>query len=137
MKGQVEKLQLHSTKVGLTYYDKTGPTIRASFINQLSQKESPKEVDEATLKIPDAIAVKRKERDLADGETIIKKAKESLLKDKMKKIETRSKSHKVKTQEKEYLMPLFAPIVAEHSNGGTFPCKCFFLVNFKLICFKF
>ena len=124
MRGQVEKLQLHSTKVGLSYYDKTGPTLRASFISQLSQKESAKEVT-TTWNIPEYIAKKRKQRDLADGESIVKKAKATLIENKMRKIETRSKSRKVKYHEKAFLMPLFAPLVSKYSKAGIFPCKWF------------
>ena len=116
----MEKLQLHSPKVGLTYYDKTASTLRASFITQLSQKECQ---DEDSHEISEEVRRKRKERDLADDETVVKKAKERLLKDKLKKVETRSRTCKLMNKERQFMMELFSPIISANAKDDSFPCK--------------
>ena len=121
MKTQVQKLQLHSAQTGLKYYDNTGPTVRASFINQLSQLESPMKKPVDADKIPDEVVQKRRDREMADNETVLKRAKETLQMDKKNKKESRSRKCKLFFQEREFLMKIFAPLVAEKCGGGYFP----------------
>ena len=100
--------------------------MRASFISQLSQKEYHSIDDEDSQEVPEEVRRKRKRRDLADDETVVKKAKESLLKDKLKKVETRGKTCKLMNKERQLMMEIFSPIIAKHSKDGSFPCKlCF------------
>ena len=80
MKTHVEKLQLHSAQTGLAYYDRTAPTVRAAFINQLSQIESPKKTSLELDNIPDEVVEKRRKRETTDKESILKKAKKRLWK---------------------------------------------------------
>ena len=121
MKTQVQKLQLHSAQTGLKHYDNTGPTVRASFINQLSQLESPMKESVDADKIPDEVVQKRRTRAMADSETVLKKAQETLQMDKRNKKESRSRKCKLFFQEREFLMKMFSPLVAEQRSDGCFP----------------
>ena len=94
MKTHVEKLQLHSAQTGLAHYDRTAPTVRAAFINQLSQIESPKKTSMELDNIPDEVVQKRRKRETTDKETILKKAKETLEKQKRNKKELRSRMNR-------------------------------------------
>lgn len=128
MKTHVEKLQLHSAQTGLAHYDRTAPTVRAAFINQLSQIESPKKTSMELDNIPDEVVQKRRKRETTDKETILKKAKETLEKQKRNKKELRSRKCKVLFEERDFLMKMFSPLVAEKYTKG-FPGKSLLLTE--------
>ena len=138
MKNHVEKLQLHSKQTGLKYYDRTTSKIRASFINQVSIRESQNNNSDECDKIPENVAKKRTERDLIDRESVLNKAKETLLKDKKDKKETRNQKCKLLYEEREFMMKIFSPLVAVKTKGKYFPGESllmFFsvIINFFLI----
>ena len=64
MKHSVEKIQQHSNRLGLTYYDRSGQNKRAQFISQLAAVESPQKVK---MDIPERVLPMRriKERRLS------------------------------------------------------------------------
>ena len=119
MKQNVEKLQLHSSSVGLKHYDRTAPNTRASFVAQLSNIESPNKADK---EVPSDIKKRRKERDAKDKEAIIKDAQKVLKRQKLERKPMRSKNAKISFNERDILQKIFSVQVKEKYNG-IFPGK--------------
>ena len=84
MKSSVENIQSHSRQVGLDHYDRSLDTTRANFICQLSVMDSPQNVVD---EVPQAVKLKRKKKEKEEKENNLKKAKDILLQDKMRKRE--------------------------------------------------
>ena len=121
MKASVENLQSHSGRVGLQHYDKSGENTRATFIQQLSAMDSPQKAD---LEVPDAVKIKRQKKEEEEREEILKKAKETLARDKLNKKEELSKKCKLKPEDRKFLQKLFASEeVKELGSQETFPGK--------------
>ena len=119
MKSSVENLQSHSRRVGLEHYDKTGQNTRASFITQLSQLESP---SKAGGEVSDEVKKKRQKIDQEDKEKNLRRAKETLIKDKMSKKEKLSKKCKVVPCDRLFLQKFFNTMEVDHFNPSeSFP----------------
>ena len=121
LKTQVENLQSHSGAVGLTYYDKSGTNVRASFIDQLASKESPVKV---AHQVPEDVRKKREEKERKDAEKNLEAAKKMLIMDKMRKNTRLSSKCKLLPHDKKFLQNLFSnPKTGEifHALNGFFP----------------
>ena len=124
MKQNVEKIQLHSSAVGLKHYEKSAPNTRASFIAQLSNIESPYKADK---EISAEIKKKRIEKDAKDKETIIEDAKNVLKQQKLLRKGPRTKNNKIRYRERELFQKNLSVQVNEKYNGS-FPGKLSFHV---------
>ena len=62
MKQASKKIQLHSADIGHRIYDKSGSSTRASFINQLSEIESPRKGDGKSFSFGSEEASVKRER---------------------------------------------------------------------------
>ena len=105
MKASVENLQSHSRKVGLDHYDRSGDTTRANFIHQLSALESPSKA--VVPEVPEAVKLKRQKEQEEDRERVLRKAKDALLQDRMKKKE---KTSYLKLEDRDFLQKLFSSL---------------------------
>ena len=121
MKSAVENLQSHSGKVGLQHYDKSGESVRASFINQLSAKDSPlKDI----MDIPEEVKKKRKRMMEKEREDILKEAKETLGRQKLQKKLVLSKTCKLRPVDRMFLQNFFATVaLKDFSSKTVFPGK--------------
>ena len=115
MKQSVEKLQLHSSAVGLKYYDKSAQNVRASFVSQLSDIESPHKTPND---VPSEVKKRRLEMDVKEKETVVKEAEELLKNAKMKRRLARSKTNKVLPLEKEFMMKIYSVEINRRFNGS-------------------
>ena len=122
MKQSVEKLQLHSSATGLSYYDRSSQNVRASFVNQLADMESPQK---SNREVPSGIKKKRLVMDVEDQQTVVKEAEELLKQSKLKRKLPRSKTNKVKPAEREFMMKLYSVEVKKKFNAS-FPGNYFF-----------
>ena len=104
MKSAVENLNSHSSEVGVEHYDLGADNSRASFIHQLSAMESPGIVGD----VPERIKEKRKETAVKERELRVKRAKETLIVDKMKKRNHLSKSCRLKPKNRLFLQEFFS-----------------------------
>ena len=106
MKSAVENLQSHSEKVGLQHYDKSGESVRASFINQLSAKDSPlKDI----MDIPEEVKNKRKRMMEKEREDLRKESKETLVRQKLQKKLVLSKTCKLRPVDRMFLQNYKTP----------------------------
>ena len=118
LKASVEKIQHHSAAVGLKNYDKSTTNVRASFIHQVSSKESP---FKENMEVSDHLKKKRSEREERDMEKVKRHAQMVLTKDKVKKGMRRTKKMKVKSDEREFLQKTYESVVSKKGKGGRFP----------------
>ena len=135
MKQNVEKLQLHSSSVGLKYYDKTAPNTRASFVAQLSNIESPYKEDK---EVSAEIKKRRIEKDAKDKEAIINDAREILKQQKLARKPKRSRNNKISFQEREMLQNIYS-VQIEKNYNGIFPGKLsvhFFILKYYFLLFR-
>ena len=133
LKSQVENLQSHSRAVGLTYYDKSGTNVRASFIDQLASKESPMKT---RAKVPEEVQKKRAEIDMKDQEKNLEAAKKLLVSDRMRKNTRLSKKCKILPHDREFLQILFSnPEAGEifHALKASFPGNCLLMIKTILL----
>ena len=100
MKHSVEKIQQHSNRVGLTYYDRSGQNKRAQFISQLAAVESPQKVK---MVIPERVLEKRVANEKNEREKAIEDAKAVLARDKMIKKERLNRKFDVDPEDLEFL----------------------------------
>ena len=107
MKSSVENIQSHSRQVGLDHYDRSLDTTRANFIHQLAAMESPQK---AVEEVPEAVKLKRKKKEQEDKENTLKKAKDILLKDKMRKKEQKNNKGNLKPEDREFLQKIFSTL---------------------------
>lgn len=114
MKQSVEKLQLHSNAVGLQYYDKTTQNVRASFVSQLSNMESP---HKSSQDVPSEVKKRRLEMDDKDKEVVVKEAEKLLKQSKLKRKLPRSKTNKVLPVERELMLKIYSTEVKQRFNG--------------------
>ena len=118
MKRNIEKLQSHSSNVGLRHYDRSDTTARANFINQLSEMELPKE-DE--IEVPDSVMTKRKKLDQMEKKRILEKAKEKLKQDRFRKKESTNKKCKLVPTERRFMQEYFSSSKTGIECGKVFP----------------
>ena len=104
VRAQVEVLQSHSAKVGVTYYERNSQNTRAQFISQLSAVDSPK--DDKDDGASDAVKKRRADEDKIERLEIIEEAKRKLAQDKKKKREGLSQKCKVQPQDREFLQKM-------------------------------
>ena len=115
MKQSVEKLQLHSNAVGLKFYDRSSENVRVSFVNQLSQMESP---SKNVTKVPPEVKKRRAQIDDEDKQVVVKEAEKLLNESKMKNKKARSKTNKVLPDERDCLMKFYSPGINEKFRGA-------------------
>ena len=118
MKASVENLQSHSRQVGLKHYDRSGPSTRASFINQLSEMESPQKAD---IEVPEDVKRKRLEKEKDEREKILRQAQQTLIQDKLRKKETKSRKCRLNNEEREFLQKTFSSLDGQCLTTETFP----------------
>ena len=124
MKQNVEKIQHHSSAVGLKHYEKSAPNTRASFIAQLSKIESPYKADK---EISCEIKKKRIEKEAKDKKVIIEDAKNVLKQQKLLRKGPRTKTNKIRFKERELFQKILSVQVNE-KYSGVFPGKLSFHV---------
>ena len=105
LKSRVENLQSHSRSVGLTYYDKSGTNVRASFIEQLASKESPMKPQGD---VPEEVQKKREQIEKKDREKNLEAAKKLLVTDRLRKNTRLTKKCKILPPDREFLQSLFS-----------------------------
>ena len=121
LKSKIENLQSHSKGVGLTHYDKSGTNIRASFIDQLSSKESPIKTQTS---VPEAVKKKREADEINDENKNVEIAQKLLISDKMRKNTRLNRKCKILPLDREFLQLLFTnPEAGEifHALNASFP----------------
>ena len=116
MKSAVENLNSHSSEVGLEHYDLGADNSRANFIHQLSAMESPGIVGD----VPEMIKEKRKERAVKERELRVKRAKETLIVDKMKKRTRLGKSCRLKPKNRLFLQEFFSTFDKKKFNSDVY-----------------
>lgn len=115
LKAHMQQIQSHSNSVSIEYYDKSASNVRASVMNQFSEKESPYKGD---LSVTDDIVAKRGAKRKLEMEMNVEKARSVLAKRKMKPNIKLGKSCKVLPADREYLQRLFTnPDLVEVSNA--------------------
>ena len=103
-------------------YDRSSQNVRASFVNQLADMESPQK---SNREVPSGIKKKRLVMDVEDQQTVVKEAEELLKQSKLKRKLPRSKTNKVKPAEREFMMKLYSVEVKKKFNAS-FPGNYFF-----------
>ena len=127
MKQSVEKLQLHSSATGLSYYDRSAQNVRVSFVNQLSDMESPLKTNR---EVSSEVKKRRLEMDVEDQQTVVKEAEKLLEQSKLKRKLPRSKTNKIKPAERELMMKIYS-VEVEKKFNGVFPGN-YFYYKFKI-----
>ena len=118
MKTSVQKLQSHSSQVGIKNYDRSHDTTRASFISQLSSMELP---DQGIEVVPRSVREKRDKIDQLESQKILLRAKEKLIKDRFNKKEQKNQKCKLVPEERQFLQESFKDVIAP----GIVPSKTF------------
>ena len=116
VRSQVEILQSHSAKVGVTYYDRSSQNTRAQFISQLSTVDSPK--DDRDDGASDDVKKKRADEDKIERLKTIELAKKKLAQDKKNKKQRLSQKCKVQPQDREFLQNILT------SEDDQLPLPC-------------
>ena len=102
LKEHIKAVQSHSKEVGMKNYYRGGKVVRAQFISNLSDKESPASC--STDEVSKAVKETRENIEKEERAEIMKKAKEKLTEDKMKK----NLNYKLEPKDRSFLQELFS-----------------------------
>ena len=102
LKEHIKTVQSHSKEVGLRHYYQGGEVVRAQFISNLSDKESP--TSRPTGEVSEIVKETRENIEKEERANIMKKAKEKLMEDKMKK----NLNYKLEPNDRNFLQSLFS-----------------------------
>ena len=114
LKEHIKVVQSHSQEVGLKNYYRAGEVVRAQFISNLSEKESPIAIPKD--KVTDTSTETRENIEKEERESIVKKAKEKLREDKLRK----NFNYKLNPKDRSSLQNLFS-LNENIENSSKFP----------------